>query len=395
MENVFEPFKNSDEYSILSKMFKNIIYNEKIGVAQPNTVYIYANVKLPEYEIMTKKMLFDYDTKFPFNNPNIFQGTMMFYSKNQYLGCYNDINNILYLIDLITPFIENNDYNILKQIIDQIQEIKEEKIRSIKQEISIESKSKVMFGDTIYDLTTINKELSFLDKLLHRTPSRCIRINNEIYHIDISNEQDIGLDSYKRILAEKAQKIIASYRQKYYDDTENFKDMHMRIIESHVPMPQFSPEEIAGSGLMMTAQRGNIIYMFKVDIKVHSVIDEGNQKYVKLSRPLLFQDGLLIIKTTQIGEIIGVKFKHEHKHFHTHPDDDEVCLGSAATKISNTRINSFDDILKLKSSIINMMSVCNTSSMFSRAWKRDEMLELINNARHGSLGKFVINSDHY
>ena len=384
-DEIFENFKKTKQYSDLSKIFGNIFYDQNIRVAKPDTVYIYCNVTLPEYDIITQKKVFDCETTFRLKNPNIFQGTLMWYSKNQYLGYYNDINNILYLIDI--PIVEN--HNILNEIIKQIQETKEDKVQSIKNSISIESKSKVMLGSKIYDLKTNNVKISLLDRLFSRTPERCLRKDGTVYSINISNEQDIGLDTYKTKISEKAQSIIANYRQKYYDDTINFRHMYQDMINSNVPMPQFDPEAVAKNGLMMTSKNGKIIYMFHVDIKVHSVISEKGAKYVKLPRPIDFNDGLLTIMTTSVGNIIGVKFKHIHRHYHIDREGD-VCLGSASIKISHTSINSLNDILKLKNSIVNMMSICNVTSMFTDAYKAEEMKSLIQNARPGSLQNMVI-----
>ena len=415
-DDIFERFKKSDQYSALSKITNQIIYNQKIAVVKPNCAYIHCDIKMPEYEVNITKRLFDYDTTFRVNNHDIFQGTLMFYSKNQYLGCYNDIDNILYLIDIIEPFSENNEnsenrdisINILNEIIHIIDDIKEEKIRSIKQDIKIKPKSKLMLDNNVYDLAIINTELSFFDRLLgrlfHRTPIGCLclkgdddndaniddNIYGNIYRIKISNEQDIGLDSYKREIAEKAQKVIAGYRQKYYEDTENFKRVHREIIESNIHIPHFPPDEVVKSGLMMAVQNGQILYMFRVDIKVHSVVSEKTQRYIKLQNPIKFDNGLLIIKSTPIGTIIGVRFKHNLKHFHVRNGD--VCLGSATQKISSTRIESFQDILKLKSSIINMMSICNVSNMYKEAYMAEEVKDLIDNATPGSLKNMVIES---
>ena len=417
-DDIFEQFKKSDQYDSLLKIFNQVTYGQKIVTARPNTAYIYCNVTIPEYEISTTKKLFDYDTTFRVNNPNIFQGTIMFYSKNQYLGCYNDINNILYLIDVITPFSKNganddmnNDLNIniiLKEIIHIIDDAKEENIRSIKHDIMEGSKSKIMLGSNVYDLTISDARLSFFDRLLyrllHKIPAGCLHLkrdidsdgnNNDniysnIHRIYISHGQDTFLDSFKREISEKAQKIIAGYRQKYYDDTANFKHMHQKIIESNVPMPQFPPDEVVKSGLMMAVQNGMILHMFKVDIKVHSVVDEKYQKYAKLRVPINFDNGLLIIRTSPIGDIIGVKFKHSRKHFHVH--DSDVCLGSAAAQIAKVRIKTFQDILKLKSSIINIMSVCNVSNMYDGAYMAEEVKSLMYNAKPGSLKNMVIRS---
>lgn len=383
-DDIFEQFKKTKQYSDLSKIFGNIVYDKK-GTVNPNTAYIYCDVILPEFDVGKQKKVFDCETTSRLKNSNIFQGTLMFFSKNQYLGSFNDINNILYLVDF--PISENHD--ILNEIIKQIQEIKEEKIQSTKHYISTKPRSKIMLEDKIYDLKANNVEMSFLDRLLNRTPERCLRKDGRVYSLNISNEQDIGLDAYKRTIAEKAQDIIASYRQKYYDDTMNFRHMHQDMINSNVHMPQFDPVAVAKSGLMMTSQNGKIIYMFHVDINVHSVINENGAKYVKLAKPINFNDGLLIIITTPIGNIIGVKFKHRHRHYHTDADDD-VCLGSASTKISQMNINSLNDILKLKNTIVNMMSVCNVASMFSSAYKAEEMKHLVENARPGSLEKMVI-----
>ena len=391
-EETFEQFKKSDLYLSLLKIFNNVIYNQKIDVAKPNTAYIYCNVTIPEYDVRSQKRVFDYETKFNVNNHNIFQGALTLYSKNQYIGCYNDINNILYLIDVITGF-NNNDFNlqIIQEIIHDIEAIKEEKIRSIKNDIKVKSKSKMMFDSKIYDLNINNTKLSFLDRLLHRTPEGCLRtIDGDVYSIEISNEQNIGVDAYKREIAEKAQKAVAGYRQKYYEDTADFKRVHQKIIESHIHIPHIPPEEVVKNGLMMTIQNGLILYMFEVDIKVHSVVAEKTQRYVKLRNPINFDNGLLTIRTTPTGEIIGVKFEHDRKHFHVRNGD--VCLGSAASKIANTRIKSFQDILKLRSSIINMMSICNVSNMYSEAYMVEEVKRLIESAKPGSLKNMVIES---
>ena len=143
---------------------------------------------------------------------------------------------------------------------------------------------------------------------------------------------------------------------------------------------------------MIATQGGSIFYMFRTDIKVHAIIDESSQKYVKLQKRINFDGGLVIIKTTAIGEVTGVKFKHNRHHFHTDTEND-VCLGSASTRIHDAKIHSFNDLLKLKNTIINMMSICNTHSMFKRSYMAEEMERLINQAKPGSLKNLVMDSD--
>lgn len=391
----FEDFKGGVQYLSFLKYFKNIYYNENSEkLAKEDSVYIYSNIRFPDYheDIDGQKEIFDSNTTYSVNNSNIYIGDISFYTNTQYIGTYNYVKNILYIIDIVNPY-DNISSSIIDKIINSISGLKNRDISQIKEKLRENSKVKLMFGDRIYGLSIDFGKQSIIGKLLRKIPRDCFMHNNVLYKIvQYGVPLDFGLDAYKTELATKARDIVSEYRDQYYTELSKTKKYYEHIVSSSIKMPNVSPDDAINHKLMMGIHEDALYYIFTVTISVHTIINEKIEVYKKLSKPIVFKDGLLIIKVSQTNRVVGVQFRHEHRHFHT-DDDGDVCLGSASDEISKKKVCSIQDVFDLKYKIVELMSVCNIASMYHRAWKADDVFLSMSLGGTEDLNKMAVYSN--